>query len=565
MMKRMTAMLLICMMLVSLAGCGSKNKATNEDDSTSTTATKAPTATDATDNETEEEVPAERQKITVAIYDRGNIPASEGTITDNRWTRWINENAPVDVEFVSIPRWESAEKYNTLFASGTAPDLIEEFSVANMNSFYANGLIMPLDDIINEHSTEYKTILGEYPALAKFLQKEDGKMYTFGVVYSAGSNHYLVIRTDWLKNVGLSIPKTDAEFAEVCRAFTYDDPDKNGQDDTLGLSLSATTYACVTAMFGGMGSWKSDWYLEDPTDYNSEFVYHWDHAETYTKFMKDLYDGGFVSKDFATDTNGSQSTQDFINGKIGILGLNGGKGAVLNLLTNLTAITPDADIEAIALPTTEYGTFGPAGGNFQQSNAAINASCENPEAVMAYIDWLNTPETLKMLKYGGDEYSQVDPVTGAYVPKDLEKFTTEVGYTGDFYMTSSRILDPFSDILAFDEADPIQKRAKEIVIAADKLYLSTDIIHYQLMSTPALTEELNLVSANIGTQIDDIYKKCILGGADYSTEQAMTDAKKIFSDAGGDSITDFYVEWYKNNNGFATNEELAQMLPAYVR
>ncbi|MDF2713511.1 MAG: extracellular solute-binding protein, partial [Paenibacillus sp.] len=57
---------------------------------------------------------AERPEITVSVYDRGNIPAEEGTVTRNRWTDWINANSPVQVKFVPIPRWESETKFNTL-------------------------------------------------------------------------------------------------------------------------------------------------------------------------------------------------------------------------------------------------------------------------------------------------------------------------------------------------------------------------------------------------------------------------------------------------------------------
>ena len=41
-----------------------------------------------------------RGSITVSIYDNGSIPAEEGTAEENRWTRWLNENGPVDVKFV---------------------------------------------------------------------------------------------------------------------------------------------------------------------------------------------------------------------------------------------------------------------------------------------------------------------------------------------------------------------------------------------------------------------------------------------------------------------------------
>lgn len=505
--------------------------------------------------------PKERQKITVAIYDRGNIPASEGAITDNRWTKWVSENGPVDVEYVAIPRNSSGEKYNALFASNSAPDLIQEFSVANMNTFYSNKLLMPLNDVIDSTSVEYKAILDKYPVLKDFLTKPDGKMYTFGVINSASTNHYLIVRSDWMKNVGLEAPKTPEEFIALCEAFTKGDPDKNGKNDTIALSLSPVTGNVINAMFGGMGSWDWEW---DITATGT--IYNWDSAFEAMNFKKTLFDKGCVDKDYATDTDGAKATQDFLNGKLGILGLNGGKNATLNTLKTLVQNSPDADFVAIGLPTTKFGSFSPAGGGFLQSNGAINAKCKNPEAVMEYIDFLNRKETILQIKYGGDEYSQINPATGGFVPKDADKFKTEVSYIGDIHMTASKILDPYNDILPFDPSDPIQKRAMDIVKNADRIYLNPEITHIQLTNYPPLTTELTVIKASIGTQIDDIYTKAILSGKDYSAEKALADAQKIFTESGGQQLTDFYDKFFKENPKLVLKDSsLKDMMPAYLK
>ena len=52
-----------------------------------------------------------------------------------------------------------------------------------------------------------------------------------------GTCDLLWIRTDWLDNLGLKAPTTMDELLEVARAFRYDDPDGNGQDDTWGIGF----------------------------------------------------------------------------------------------------------------------------------------------------------------------------------------------------------------------------------------------------------------------------------------------------------------------------------------
>lgn len=45
-----------------------------------------------------------------------------------------------------------------------------------------------------------------------------------------------MIRQDWLENLGLEMPTSLDELYDVLYAFTYNDPDGNGVDDTYGIT-----------------------------------------------------------------------------------------------------------------------------------------------------------------------------------------------------------------------------------------------------------------------------------------------------------------------------------------
>ena len=45
----------------------------------------------------------------------------------------------------------------------------------------------------------------------------------------------LWIRQDWLDALGLEAPRTWDELAQVANAFVTEDPDGNGEDDTIGI------------------------------------------------------------------------------------------------------------------------------------------------------------------------------------------------------------------------------------------------------------------------------------------------------------------------------------------
>jgi putative aldouronate transport system substrate-binding protein len=252
--------------------------------------------------------PAKKGNITVTLYDRGNIPQGMGTIDNNRWTKWVNETGPAEAKFVPIPRGESVQKLNILFASGSAPDVIQEFDTNFRDQLYQQKQIMPVDDLIQKYSTTYKALMQKYPELKKAGSKSDGKQYEFGRVQKLVGFQALFIREDWLKKLGLKAPETVEELFKVAQAFTDNDPDGNGKKDTYGISLSGETGGAISTMFQDVS-----WVLQD-----GKLVHDWDRAKAAVTFKKQLFDAGLTDKDFLTDKNGQKAVQDWINGKTGI-------------------------------------------------------------------------------------------------------------------------------------------------------------------------------------------------------------------------------------------------------
>ncbi|NEA32476.1 sugar ABC transporter substrate-binding protein [Streptomyces sp. SID13031] len=66
----------------------------------------------------------------------------------------------------------------------------------------------------------------------------DGK--TYGVPYSAQASA-LLIRKDWRSKTGLPVPKTWDQLTALAKAFTTQDPDGNGKNDTFGLAVPGST------------------------------------------------------------------------------------------------------------------------------------------------------------------------------------------------------------------------------------------------------------------------------------------------------------------------------------
>ena len=70
---------------------------------------------------------------------------------------------------------------------------------------------------------------------AKNYVTYEGRIYGFATPSAISGNEGLLVRQDWLDNLGLSVPTTLDELYDVLYAFTYNDPDGNGKNDTYGF------------------------------------------------------------------------------------------------------------------------------------------------------------------------------------------------------------------------------------------------------------------------------------------------------------------------------------------
>lgn len=519
-----------------LAACASDKEKTD----------KATTTPGAASTATESAKPAgPKPKITVSIYDRNNVPEGEGTITNNRWTKWINENAPVQVEFIPVPRTNSSEKWNVLFASGQAPDLIMEFSNPYMKDLASKGQIIALDDAIAKYSTNYKKVFSGNETIQK-LTRFNGKTFFFGRTLPFTANHYVMIRQDWLDKLKLPMPKTTEEYLQVAKAFTEQDPDGNGKKDTLGSTFYDVDY------FFQLGQ-ASDETLPMITSYhlnNDQYVRTWDRPKSDLAFKKSLYDSGAIDKDTFTDKNGAKAQQDWVNGKLGIYGsdvLEGAKG--FDVYTALMKNNPDAKVTILPLPKSEFGQFSPAGAVPMQFTSAINATAKNVEAVVKYVDWLMTPDVQKTLMYGmeGVHYKMVD---GCPKPIDSEKNKKELNWNGDFQMMSQtgEMGKCVEYTNTLDPSKPVDKGYIDLVKQGRAAYITADRPTTSEVVLPVtLTDDLTVIKNTLKNTLTNIYTKAVVGGTGYTVDQAMKDAQDAWEKGGGKKVDDFYTKAYTDN------------------
>lgn len=517
--------LMICLVISMLSGCAGK-KTDSEKGSAEANASSAETAG------------GEKKEISITILDRGRCPAEEGTMEDNRWTRWINENSPVKVKWVPVPRTESVSKINTLFAVGEAPDLVWEYGKSFMDNLLQQGVIQPVDEYVEQYSTGYKAYLEAHPDLKPYVTGEDGKMYAFTSARTPlqVANHAMWIRQDWLDNLGIKTPATIDEFYEAAKRFTTDDPDGNGQNDTFGLGFNYNFQGIMKNMFGrpsdnGMIVGE-DGKLSDWTGTQA-------YADCYT-LLKKMYSEGIIDQEFITDSNYERQRQLLVTGKTGIYLAGWDMGSEWR---ELKQNVPEANWVPLEPVETAYGKYGLFQEPSPYMTICMNKEAKDPEACVEFLDWMLT-EGWETLTYGfeGENYNLVDGIPQSIDP---EKDQKELTYAYEYPVLLNREI---TDMDNFIQVTAAQDELSQEYAKIRALSLETALKNPFRRDVPYLpsTDTSSKYNSEFGPTIDALEMKMITDGG-YSIEQGLKDIETEKETLGFDEVMKERQEWYDRN------------------
>ncbi len=367
--KLLSSLLLIPILAMTLSGCDSSGGTTG----TTTTGGAA---------SGEEIVPGKVVNISISMFDRGAIPADQGTYADWAGTKLINEQMAkygVNISWVPVPRNEANAKLNAMITAGMAPDLIWEYSVPWMNTLYQQKAIIPVQDAVDKYSTSYKKYYEENKDMIDpYITKSDGNKYAITSIRTLPELLVggISVRKDWLDKLGLEVPKTIDELIEVARKM------KTLGSDIIPMAGSlhyASTIKATYAIYG-----------QEMKAADGKLIPYFQ-SENYKealKTLKLLYDEQLCDPEYVVDTNFARQKQLVSSGKSGIYV----NTWTANTAEAIAAIEHDAEAEFISLAPleTEFGTYmiapQPAARIFTMFNAKIKE--EQKQAGIKYVDWL---------------------------------------------------------------------------------------------------------------------------------------------------------------------------------
>lgn len=325
-----TIALLLCLLMavLPLGACSNGGGTTGQTDNSGTTGSAG--SADAAK-------PAETVEITQWVWDRGTIPADQGTLEDNWWTKYMNEAMAeygIKVSYVITPRAQEAEMLSTMLAAGTAPDILHTNQAALVSTYINNGGIADLSSYMDEYGANLKELYGE--EMIKWGMKGD-KLYGFYHL----DNGFLGttwVRKDLLDKMGMDIPTNPEEYHEMLLAAKSEYPE-------LGtFAFQGAEFAHVdTVVLGAflkeevteLDLWKPIMLVDD--------------TKECLQYLNTLYNEGLI-RDFLLDKDESLFKAAISNGELFSFTAAGHypyHSAYGNLYDNLRKNQPEAEMVSI--------------------------------------------------------------------------------------------------------------------------------------------------------------------------------------------------------------------------
>src|SRR5699024_10718754 len=154
--------------------------------------------------------PLEKQ-VTLKVT-TGSSPLAPADTNDKLIVKRLEEDTNVHIEWINY-NTDYAEKRNLDISSGDLPDVFHNAAASDVDliKWAKNGVIVPVEDLIDQYMPNFKKLLDENPEYRAMITAPDGHIYSFPWIEELGSdkesihsvNDIAWINVEWLDNLGL--------------------------------------------------------------------------------------------------------------------------------------------------------------------------------------------------------------------------------------------------------------------------------------------------------------------------------------------------------------------------
>lgn len=299
----------------------------------------------------------------------------------------LEEQTNVHVELMLYPYEIAKEKKNILLNSGDYPDAIGGWVMSEQEMLtdgMQDGLYIDISGMIDQYAPVMQEIL-KIEGVRQTMTMPDGSIRAIPYIIKAPLVPYLPwINQKWLDAVGMDMPTTPDELAEVLRAFKTQDPNGNGKPDEIPLSADKDNL--------NFGLYAGYWGTPSPAksfamkDGELIFTANTDAYKEAMKWLSGLYKEGLIDPEVFTH----DKTQWKAKGNQDLYGVSmaygsrdfAGEGLQPYDPTDFVAL-PVLKAEGVEKPVWQRDCYGASTMKFQ---LGITDKAKNPATIVRWYD-----------------------------------------------------------------------------------------------------------------------------------------------------------------------------------
>ncbi len=438
--KKLLSLLLAFSMLSALCACGAStassgtsaaSTAESKADSVAATVSEAPATEPAQAEDSADETSAEdvtpavtinypipgKHTFTMVSVLRMNAAEAMGdkTYSDTPPHEAMKEATGVSIDFNLLGESTYSEKMNLMMASGDLPDMfgqtVSQYD-SNLLGAIEDNILLDMEPLLADNAPDYKALLDSDPNFAAGVYNTDGSICQFAGRSIARVSQGLLIRGDWLDDLGLEAPKNFDELTEVLRAF------KNEKGATNALLVNfecdsglAPFFNTSFSGFRGVGYQRVEPNGDDLIcSYASEgFI-------NYLNYLHSLFAEGIITDDFMTTGKEYGNWESsYYSGKCGVWQDDckytdpafRENGSDPNWRAEPFALT-DIDVHVTSNMVVAMN-----------GKLFITTACQEPEVAMQYVNYCYTAPGKDLVAFGVENLTYTKDADGKIAYTDL--------------------------------------------------------------------------------------------------------------------------------------------------
>ena len=328
--------------------------------------------------------------------------------TENRFFERMEDRTGIHLELTQYKKAEDWQAAKDAMLAGTQalPDALVKanLSVRETLRWFEAGKIIDLKPYLETYAPNLWALLQQNPEWMEAVTLPSGEIVALPAIDELQFNNAMWINVTWLAKAGLEMPTTADELTNVLRAFR--DKELNGNndwDDEVPLTFSSMWDLRFLAHAFGLNA--NDYYVTmDETGKVSEILTK-DENRAFLTWLHQLWSEGLLdSTGFTGLRNLNVNNQDEDAAVV--------YGVMLTSspvqLTTAKALGEYAILEPLVYEGKQV--YRDLTGDVIRGTFAITSACEDPAALVQWVDYLYTEEGFILAEAGveGEEFAWND-------------------------------------------------------------------------------------------------------------------------------------------------------------